>query len=115
MTRKDHAEDDLQRLRVAWLSRAPGDRFRLGGEAFVGLPGPILRQALRLVSQNQRGMSAIGGSGAAEASYGATQRKEIIALRNKTLVQRFFLFFLRPSPRVRRFLKSTWHRTHVNQ
>ena len=29
----------------------------------------------------------------------ATQRKEIIALRNKTLVQRFFLFCLRPSPR----------------
>ena len=52
MKRKDRTEDDLQRLRVAWLSRAPGDRFRLGGGAFVGLPGPILRQALRLESQN---------------------------------------------------------------
>ena len=35
-------EDDLQELRVAWLFKAPGDRFRLGGGAFVGLPGPFL-------------------------------------------------------------------------
>ena len=52
MKRKNQAEDDLQRLRVAWLSRAPGDRFRLGGGAFVGLPGPILRQALRVEGQS---------------------------------------------------------------
>ena len=48
MKRKHQAEDDLQKLRAAWLSRAPGDRFRPGGGAFVGLPGAVLRQALRL-------------------------------------------------------------------
>ena len=33
-----------------------------GGGAFVGLPGPILRQALRLESQNQRRMSVFGAA-----------------------------------------------------
>ena len=41
MRRKNQAEDDLQWLRVVWLSRAPGGRFRLGGgEPLWACPDP---------------------------------------------------------------------------
>ena len=76
MKRKHQAEDDLRWLHVAWLSMAPGDRFRLGGEPSRACPDP----SCGLARTHPAAGSEAGepepeedvsyrGSGAAEASY----------------------------------------------